>query len=90
MSYLGLAFFWDEAWVYGNAVMEFTNSEIPFLPEPSSIELTRGHPMFFHISASIWGKIFGNSLIALHCFPLFICLGFLCFLWRQKDVFTPS
>ena len=90
ISFLNLSFFWDEAWVYGNAITEFINTKIPLLPEPSSIDLTRGHPMFFHISASVWGKIFGDSMISLHSFPLFICIGFFVYLSRQKNVFLPS
>lgn len=78
-EYLSLPFYWDEAWVYGNAVVEFSNGNIPWLPTQEYLDLTRGHPLFFYILFSIWGNFFGTSATSFHFLPLLITVLFFIF-----------
>ncbi|NNE13726.1 MAG: hypothetical protein HKN51_02035 [Saprospiraceae bacterium] len=89
LKFLNLPFYWDEAWVYGNAITQFINEGMHFYSHESTIELTRGHPLMFYILAFLWGKVFGGSLVSLHLFALFISVGLLLFIfYKLKDILS--
>jgi hypothetical protein len=65
-------FYWDESWVYGPGVRTMYENGPSLLPDAIPVDLSRGHPLFFHFAASLWATLFGPSLFALHCFGLFV------------------
>ena len=73
--FLALPYFWDESWVYGPALSEMSERIPSLLPGSIDIDLSRGHPMFFHFLGGIWGNIFGNTVTSLHAFALTISLA---------------
>jgi hypothetical protein len=79
---LGLPLYWDEAWVYGPAVRAMTANGISLLPNTIGPSLSRGHPLLFHATASIWCKIFGTSNLSIHCFALLTSITLLCVIYR--------
>ena len=81
-QYLGLPYFWDEAWVYGNAVGYFLENGIRFFPSEESLDLTRGHPMLFQFLFSCWGSIFGGGYFSLHLFSCLIAAILLIVVYR--------
>lgn len=70
--HLNVPFFWDESWVYGPAVQLMADNGPGLLPDSLNDWYSRGHPLMFHFLAGTWINLFGNSLIAIHLFPLFI------------------
>lgn len=69
-SYLGLPYFWDEAWVYAPAVQAMHAHGPSLLPDALPPELSRGHPLLFHFLASLWMVPFGSSIASAHAFAL--------------------
>lgn len=89
-QYLGLPYFWDEAWVYAPAVLEMHKSGLSLLPDAIPPELSRGHPLLFHFLATLWVSIFGTSFFAIHSFPLLISVALLIAVYFFcKDFFSP-
>ncbi len=72
IPHLNLPFFWDEAWSYAPAVEKMYQAGPGLLPGKISDWYTRGHPLLFYFLSSLWIKIFGTSLIAVHSFPLLL------------------
>lgn len=83
-EYLPLPFFWDEAWVYGNAVRLFADLGPGLLPDAQTIDLTRGHPMLFHFIYALWGKIVSHSVLSMHILSLLITLSIFGFLYKTS------
>jgi 4-amino-4-deoxy-L-arabinose transferase-like glycosyltransferase len=74
---LFLPFFWDEAWVYGPAVMTMAESGPCLSPGCISQHLHTGHPLLFYFSAATWMTIFGISTAAGHAFAMTVSVAFL-------------
>lgn len=73
--YLGLPYYWDEAWVYQPAAEALRTDGPGLLPTSLKPDLSRGHPLLFHALAATWGSLVGNSPVAYHAFALFLsCL----------------
>lgn len=72
IPHLNLPFFWDEAWSYAPAVEKMYHAGPSLLPGKILDWFTRGHPLLFYFLSSLWLKIFGTSLIAVHSFPLLL------------------
>jgi|688.fasta_scaffold75217_2 4-amino-4-deoxy-L-arabinose transferase-like glycosyltransferase len=71
---LGLAYFWDEAWVYAPAVKAMYEHGPSLSPSALPPELSRGHPVLFHAMAAAWMTMLGTSRTSLHAFALAISL----------------
>lgn len=72
---ISIAYYWDEAWVYGPAVQEMANNGPSMLPGAIQEDLSRGHPMFFHFASGLFLFLFGNTVTNSHVFALLISLG---------------
>lgn len=86
IPHLGLPHFWDEAWSYSPAVQYMYEHQLNLLPGSVPPELSKGHPLAFFFFASLWMRIFGATLVAKHCFALFISLLYLssiCYIVRK-------
>ena len=77
IPHLDLPYFWDASWVYAPAIFEMVEQHPSLIPNTITTDLTRGHPLFFHFSTSIWAKIFGITPTSLHSFMLILSLGIL-------------
>lgn len=76
ISYLTLPFYWDEAWSYAVAIFDMHDHGISLIPGSVNTELTRGHPLLYYVTASIWTKIWGTTVLSCHLFALVIsCLS---------------
>lgn len=90
LPHLSLPYFWDEAWVYAPAVLEMHKNGLSLLPDAIPPELSRGHPLLFHLLAALWVKIFGTSFIAVHSFALFVSVSLLVAVYFFcKEFFSP-
>ncbi|MGB0886043.1 MAG: glycosyltransferase family 39 protein [Chitinophagales bacterium] len=74
IPHLSLPLFWDEMGVYGKSIFYLIDHEIGFQPKYLQAELSRGHPMLFVFLASIFTKLFGSNVAAMHLFALVISL----------------
>lgn len=74
LPYLGLPYYWDEAWVYAPAVKAMNESGVSLLPWAIPPELSRGHPLFFHALGALWMSAFGDSYTAMHSLALCISI----------------
>lgn len=74
LPYLGLPFFWDEAWVYAPAVFDMLQNGPSLSPDSIDPTLSRGHPILFHFLASAWMTVFGTSFTASHSFSVFVAV----------------
>jgi len=74
IPHLLLPFFWDESWPYVPAIKQMYLNGVSLLPGAINVDLSRGHPLFFHALGAIWMHIFGTSNFSLHSFALFISL----------------
>ena len=72
LQHIGLLYFGDEAWPYGVAVRTMHHNGLSLLPHALSPDLSRGHPLLFHLLAATWMRIFGISPVAGHTFALTI------------------
>lgn len=75
-AHLDYPFFWDESWPYASAIHEMYKVGPSLSPSAIPPELSRGHPTLFIFLVSVWMKLFGTSLTAIHSFPLFIAALF--------------
>lgn len=75
--YLGLPFFWDEAWVYAPAVKAMYKNGPSLLPDAIDPLLSRGHPLLFHAAGAAWMHVFGTSRTAMHAFALVVSIALL-------------
>ena len=73
-SFLNLHFFWDEAWVYGPAIIEMAKSGLSLLPSGLPEDISRGHPLLFHFTFSTIPYFFGSSVFNIHLASLIINL----------------
>ncbi len=71
---IGLAYFGDEAMVYGPAVQQMASNGPSMLPGAIQEDLSRGHPMMFHFTAGLFLFLFGNTVTNSHIFALLISL----------------
>ncbi|MCB0756190.1 MAG: glycosyltransferase family 39 protein [Flavobacteriales bacterium] len=74
IKYLGLPYFWDEAWVYAPAVFDMFENGPSLSPNSIDPLLSRGHPILFHFLAVCWMTIFGTSFTAVHSFSVFVAV----------------
>lgn len=77
IHHLYYPYFWDESWPYASAVAYMYEHGISLIPGSVDPELSRGHPLFFHAAAALWGKLFGMSHLSMHSFALGISILFL-------------
>jgi 4-amino-4-deoxy-L-arabinose transferase-like glycosyltransferase len=91
IPYLQLPFYWDEAWVYGPAVRKMAMTGISLAPDALPVDLTRGHPLLFHVLNASWIRVFGNTLFSVHIFNLLIActLVFVIYLFGKKYYSEP-
>jgi 4-amino-4-deoxy-L-arabinose transferase-like glycosyltransferase len=71
---ISLAYFGDEAMVYGPAVQQMASNGPSMLPGAIQEDLSRGHPMMFHFTAGLFSFLFGNTVTNSHVFALLISL----------------
>ena len=74
LPFLGLPYFWDEAWVYAPAVLDMLQNGPSLSPDSINPLLSRGHPILFHFLATCWMSIFGSSFVSAHSFSVFMAL----------------
>lgn len=74
LPYLSLPYYWDEAWVYAPAVKAMHENGISLLPWAIPPELSRGHPLLFHVLGALWMRAFGDTFTAMHSLPLCISI----------------
>lgn len=72
IPHLSLPHYWDEAWPFAAAIQHLYENGISMLPDSVPSNISRGHPLLFHVLASSWMKIFGSSLVAKNTFPLLV------------------
>ena len=70
VPHLYYPFYWDESWSYAPALNAMYHHGISLLPDVMDPELSRGHPLLFHVLAVAWMNVFGTSHFALHSFAL--------------------
>lgn len=71
---ISLAYFGDEAMVYGPAVQQMAGNGPAILPGAIQEDLSRGHPMLFHFTGGLFLFLFGNTVTNSHVFALLISL----------------
>lgn len=76
-AHLNIPFFWDESWVYGPALQIMAEGGPGLLPSALNDWFSRGHPLMFHFIGSSWIVLFGDTLSAIHSFPLSVSVLFL-------------
>lgn len=77
IPHLFYPYYWDECWPYATAIKAMCDHGLSFMPDAIDAEISRGHPLFFHVIAAGWMKIFGASHPAMHSFALLISVLFL-------------
>jgi hypothetical protein len=77
IPHLFYPYYWDECWPYATAIKAMCEHGLSFMPDAIDAEISRGHPLFFHVIAAGWMKIFGASHLAMHSFALLISVLFL-------------
>jgi 4-amino-4-deoxy-L-arabinose transferase-like glycosyltransferase len=88
---LSLPFYWDEAWVYGPAIMTMVENGLSLLPDALPTELSRGHPLLLHFLGGIWGSIFGITMTSLHTFSLLFSFALLCLVYYiAKEIWSAK
>jgi len=89
IPFLALPFYWDEAWSYAVAIFDMHDHGISLIPGSVNTEFTRGHPLLYYVSASIWTKIFGTTILSCHLFALLIsCLSLYAVYLLSKNLFN--
>ncbi len=74
---LNIPYYWDEAWVYVPGIKAMAHTGISLFPGSLKDAYSRGHPLLFFCTGSLWLKLFGDSFISLHLFALVIAIVFL-------------
>ncbi len=74
IPHLSLPYFGDEGFAFGPAVHQMYLDDPGLLPSALSPDLSFGHPLFFHFTASLWLKVFGYSIFNAKSFALFIAV----------------
>lgn len=77
IPHLSYPYYWDESWPYAAAVKAMFDNGLSLLPNAIDTELSRGHPLFFHVLVGGWMRVFGTSHVAVHSFSLSVSLLFL-------------
>ena len=75
VPHLSLPFFWDEAWSYFPAVYKMYETGPGLLPGALPLWVAKGHPLFFFFIHSLWMRIFGTTVTAIHILSLLISVG---------------
>jgi len=89
IPHLTLPHYWDEAWPFAAAINHLYEYGIRMLPDAVPSNISRGHPLLFHVLTASWMKIFGDSLIAKNTFPLVISVILLFVLYYlSKSLFN--
>ena len=89
-EHLHLPYFWDESWVYAPAVKTLARHGASLLPAALDPEFSRGHPLFFHFLGALWINIWGESLVSLHSFALFLSILLAYFTFYFTSKFTKN
>jgi 4-amino-4-deoxy-L-arabinose transferase-like glycosyltransferase len=77
LPHLSYPYYWDESWPYATALRAMYTNGVSLLPNAMDADISRGHPLLFHVLAAGWMKVFGVSHVALHSFALLISVAFL-------------
>jgi 4-amino-4-deoxy-L-arabinose transferase-like glycosyltransferase len=77
IPHLSLPYFSDEGFAFGPAVHKMHETGSGLLPSALPPELSYGHPLFFHFTASLWLWVFGYSIFNAKSFALFVAVLFL-------------
>lgn len=83
---LAVPHFFDEAWSYSPAIQYMYEHKLGMLPSALPPEYGKGHPLLFFFLSATWMRVFGDSLLAKHCFALFVSyllLGSLFYISRK-------
>lgn len=81
VPYVGLPYYWDEAWSYVPAIHLMHEHGPSLLPQSMPPEVSRGHPLLFYFVASTWMKLFGEGRQFMHMFPLSLSIATLIFVF---------
>lgn len=87
---ISLAYFGDEAMVYGPAVQQMASNGPSMLPGAIQEDLSRGHPMMFHFTAGLFLFLFGNTVTNSHIFALLISLCTLFVVFKISKAFLSD
>lgn len=87
---ISLAYFGDEAMVYGPAVQQMAGNGPSMLPGAIQEDLSRGHPMMFHFTAGLFLFLFGNTVTNAHIFALLISLSTLFVVFKISKEFLSD
>jgi len=91
IPHLVVPHFWDEAWSYSPAIQYMFGHKPGMLPSALPPEYGKGHPLLFFFLSATWMRIFGDSLLAKHCFALFIsCLLLGSLFYTVRKLFSKS
>lgn len=71
IPHLSLPYFGDEGFAFGPAVHKMYDDGPGLLPSALPPDLSYGHPLFFHFTASVWLRVFGYSIFNAKSFALF-------------------
>lgn len=71
---LNIPYYWDEAWSYKPAIEEMVKNSSTLLPNATSSEIYKGHPLFFYFITSLWLKLFGNTIFVSKTFALLVSI----------------
>ena len=77
IPYLGLPYYWDEAWVYGPALRIMEANHLSIMPDALPVSYSRGHPLLFYFLGASWLRFFGTSLLSSHIFALTVSVALL-------------
>jgi len=77
IPHLSYPYYWDESTPYAVAIRAMHDNGLSLRPTAIHEDLSRGHPLFFHLVAAFWMKCFGVSWVAMHSFALLISVLFL-------------
>lgn len=71
IPHLSLPYYGDEGFAFGPAVHKMYETGPGLLPSALPPDLSYGHPLFFHFTASVWLRVFGYSIFNAKSFALF-------------------
>ncbi|MCX7985414.1 MAG: glycosyltransferase family 39 protein [Bacteroidales bacterium] len=72
LPFFNLPFYWDEAWSYAMAVFDMADKGPTLIPGHANEWFTRGHPLLYYFTASLWLKVFGANVLSAHIFSFLI------------------
>ncbi len=74
LPHLSYPFYWDESWPYEAAIKAMYAHGPSLMPGAINPDLSRGHPLFFHVAAAVWMRVFGTGHVSQYSFALLIAL----------------